>query len=104
MKSIERDPREQESPTFGHYLIVRREVGGLELPHLMWDHREDVLPVFSSRRAAERFLDGRVPGDGWYVREFSNGEMLSLLFAFCERIAWTLPNPMPDRREDGTST
>lgn len=55
--------------------------------------REGVLPVFSSEEAAERFLASRVSGDGWRVRAFSGGEVISLLFAFGESIRWVLPDP-----------
>lgn len=77
-----------------HYLIVRRGVGGIELSRLA--RHEDVLPIFSSRGSARRFLASRVPGDGWRVRGFSGGEMISLLFAFGESIRWVAPNPTED--------
>lgn len=76
-----------------HYLIVRREAARIELPHLALAGREDVLPVFSSEETAERFRASRAPGDGWRVRGFSRGEVVSLLFAFHEHIKWMLPDP-----------
>ncbi len=76
-----------------HYLIARRGAGGIELLRLAL--HEDVLPIFSSRAAAKRFLASRAPGGGWRVRGFSGGELISLLFAFHESIGWTAPNPTP---------
>jgi hypothetical protein len=54
-----------------------------------------VLPVFCAREAARRFIDSGALGEEWYVREFSVGEMISLLFALRERIAWVLLSPLP---------
>lgn len=105
MKSIEREEAGLRNslgrPVSGHYLIVRRDAGGLELPHVALDGREDVLPIFSSEEAAERFRASRVPGDGWRVRGFSSGEVISLLFAFREGIRWMVPDPDPPAREGG---
>ncbi|MBA2692586.1 MAG: hypothetical protein H0U65_08860 [Rubrobacter sp.] len=88
-------------PVSGHYLIVRRDFGGLELPHLSLGGREGVLPIFSSEKAAERFLASRLPGDGWRVRGFSRGEVISLLFAFGEGVRWMAPDPESPAREGG---
>jgi hypothetical protein len=46
-----------------------------------------VLPVFCAREPARRFIDSRDLGEGWYVRGFSVGELISLLFALHERVA-----------------
>lgn len=84
-----------------HYLIVPVGRRGVELPHTLLDSGEEVLPVFCSREAAQRFLKRRL-GDGWCVREFSTGELISLLFALHGRIRRILPNPLPEhpRRSD----
>jgi hypothetical protein len=107
MKSIEREEGDLRNslarPVSGHYLIVRRDFGGLELPRLSLGGREDVLPIFSSEKAAERFLASRIPGDGWRVRGFSRGEVISLLFAFGEGIRWMVPDPGSPAREGGGS-
>lgn len=76
-----------------HYLIARRRAGKIELLRLAL--HEDVLPIFSSREEAKRFLVSRAPGGGWRVRGFSGGELISLLFAFHESIGWMAPNPTP---------
>jgi hypothetical protein len=78
-----------------HYLVVRRELTGFEAPHTFFRCGERVLPVFCAREAARRFIDSRALGEGWYVRGFSVGELISLLFALHERVAWVLFSPLP---------
>ena len=78
-----------------HYLIVRREPTGIEAPHTFFRCGEGVLPVFCAREAARRFVASRDLGEGWHVREFSVGELISLLFALHERVAWVLFSPLP---------
>jgi hypothetical protein len=78
-----------------HYLIARREIRGLEVPHVLLKCGAEVLPVFSSAEAAGRFLSSQFIGEGWYVRQFSTGELVSLLFGLYGRVARILPNPLP---------
>jgi hypothetical protein len=78
-----------------HYLIVRRELTGFEAPHTFFRCGERVLPVFCAREAAKMFIDSRALEEGWYVRGFSVGELISLLFALHDRVAWVLFNPLP---------
>jgi hypothetical protein len=82
-------------PVLVHYLITRRETKGLEVPHVLMGCGEEVLPVFSSAEAARRFLSSQVRGEGWYVRQFSTGELVSLLFGLYGRVGRVLPNPLP---------
>ena len=65
-----------------HYLIVGHSKKGLELPHIFLASGEEVLPVFSSEEAAREFLSLSSLGKGWYVRDFSGGELVSVIFAF----------------------
>ncbi len=81
--------------SLAHYLIVRREPTGFEAPHTFFRCGERVLPVFCAREAARRFIDSSALGEGWYVRGFSVGELISLLFALHERVAWVLFSPLP---------
>jgi hypothetical protein len=84
-------------PSLRHrYLIVRHENRGLELSHLFLNSGEEVLPVFSSVEVASRFLSSVVFGEGWYVREFSAGELVSVLFSLGEGIKQVLLNPLPE--------
>jgi hypothetical protein len=78
-----------------HFLIARREIKGLEVPHGLLIEGEEVLPVFSSAEAARRFLSSQVLGAGWYVRQFSPGELVSLLFGLYGRVGHVLYNPLP---------
>jgi hypothetical protein len=78
-----------------HYLIVRREPTGFEPPHTFFRYGERVLPVFCAREAARRFIASRAPGEGWYARGFSAGELISLLFALHESVAWVMSSPLP---------
>ena len=80
-----------------HYVIARRETTGFELPHTVIHLGKEVLPVFSSAEAARRFLASLALGDRWHVREFSTGELVSLLFILPKRVAWVLPNPPLER-------
>ena len=76
-----------------HYVIARRETTGFEVPHTFFHLGKEVLPVFSSSEAARGFLESLALGDRWHVREFSGGELVSILFILHERVAWVLPNP-----------
>ncbi len=79
-----------------HYLITWRQPTGFEMPHTFFHCGEEVLPVFCSKEAAKRFLLSRGLGDNWHVRGFSVGELISLLFALYEKVAWVLPSPLPE--------
>ena len=57
--------------------------------------------MFCAREAVKRFIDSRVLGGGWYVREFSVGELSSLLFALHERVAWVLFSTLRKREALG---
>jgi hypothetical protein len=78
-----------------HYLIVGHGSKGLELPHIYSDSGEEILPVFSSETAAQEFLSLSSVRKGWYVRGFSGGELVSMLYAFHARIKGVLLDPQP---------
>jgi hypothetical protein len=78
-----------------HYLIVGHGSKGLELPEILSDSGEEVLPVFSSEEAAKEFLWLSSLGKGWYVRGFSGGELVSMLFAFHAGMQGILLDPQP---------
>ena len=85
-------------PTYhslAQYLIVRREPTGFEAPHTFFRCGERVLPVFCAREAARSYIDYCALGEGWYVRGFSVGELISLLFALHDKVAWVLFSPLP---------
>ena len=76
-----------------HYVIACRETTGFEYPHTLFHLGKEVLPVFSSAEAARRFLASLALGDRWHVKEFSTGELVSLLYILPKRVAWVLPDP-----------
>ncbi len=51
--------------------------------------------MFCAREAARRFIASQALAEGWYVRGFSVGELISLLFALHERVAWVVFSPLP---------
>jgi hypothetical protein len=78
-----------------HYLIIGYHSKGLELPDIHSDSGEEILPVFSSEGAAEAYLALSSLGEGWYVRGFSCGELVSVLFAFHAGLKGIVLNPRP---------
>jgi hypothetical protein len=85
----------EEHTLLRHYLIVGHGSKGLELPHIFSDSGEEILPVFSSEEAAQEFLALSSLGEGWYVRGFSGGELVSVIFAFHSRMKGVLLDPHP---------
>jgi hypothetical protein len=85
----------EERTLLQRYLIVGYDSKGLELPHFFLDSGEEVLPVFSSEEAAQDFLSLSPLGEGWYVRGFSGGELVSTLFAFHAGVKDILLDPLP---------
>lgn len=61
--------------------------------------------MFCARRAARRFITSRDLGEGWYARGFRAGELISLMFALHERVAWVSFSPLPGHlpMEDASS-
>ncbi len=78
-----------------YYLIVGYGSKGVELPHILSDAGEEILPVFSTKTAAQVFLSLSVLGEGWDIRGFSGGELVSMLFAFRARMKGVALNPQP---------
>jgi hypothetical protein len=83
----------EEHTPLQHYLIVRYGSKGLELPDIHSDAGDEILPVFSSEEGAQEFLSLSALGNRWYVRGFSGGELVSVLFAFHARINGVLLDP-----------
>jgi hypothetical protein len=86
-------------PALAHYLIVRREALGYVAPHTLFHSATELLPVFCSGEAARRFSTSRGLGDdGWYVRRYSSGELVSLLCALRDKLGGILLDPLPEHR------
>jgi hypothetical protein len=85
----------EERTPLGHYLIVGHGSKGLELPDILSGSGEVILPVFSSKEAAKELLALSSLGERWYVRGFSGGELVSVLFAFHAGMKGVLLDPHP---------
>jgi hypothetical protein len=85
----------EEHTPLQHYLIVGYGSKGLELPDILSDSGEEILPVFSSEEAAQEFLSMSSLEKGWNVRGFSRGELVSMIFAFHTRMKGVLLDPHP---------
>lgn len=93
----------EEHTPLQHYLIVRYSRKGLELPEILSDSGEEILPVFCSEEAAQKFLSSSSLGEGWYVREFSKGELVSTVFTFHTRLKGILLDPQPGALSGGVA-
>jgi len=85
----------EEHTPLQRYLVVGQSSKGLELPDIRSDSGELILPVFSSEEAAWEFLSFSPLGTRWYVRAFSGGELVSVLFAFHTGLRGVLLDPHP---------
>jgi hypothetical protein len=85
----------EEHTLVQRYLIVGYGSKGLELPDILSDSDEEILPVFSSEEAAREFLTLSSLGEEWYVRGFSGGELVSVIFAFHTGMKGVLLDPQP---------
>jgi hypothetical protein len=85
----------EEHKPLQRYLIVGHGSKGLELPGIFSDSGEEILPVFFSEEAAWEFLSLSSLGKRWYVRGFSGGELVSVLFAFHAGMKGVLLDPHP---------
>ena len=85
----------EEHTPLQHYLIVGYGSKGLELPYIPSDPRQEILPVFSSEETAQEFLSSSSLGERWCIRGFSEGELVSVLFAFHAGMKGVLLDPHP---------
>jgi hypothetical protein len=83
------------SPVLLHYAIARRKVNRLELFCVPLKSGVEVLPVFSSRKAAQNFVCSNASEWEWYSRECSPGELVSLLLGPYVDVQWVLLDPLP---------
>jgi hypothetical protein len=85
----------EEHTFLQHYLIVGYGSKGLDLPCILSDPGQQILPVFSSEEAAQEFLTLSSQGKRWCIRGFSRGELVSVLFAFHAGMKGVLLDPPP---------
>jgi hypothetical protein len=72
-------------------MIAKQRCNGLEV----FTIGTNVLPVFSFEEEAQIFLGLGHAADGWQVRETTRGELVSVLYGPCRRIAHISLDPMP---------
>lgn len=82
-----------------HHVVARQGDRGLELLRAPSGGREEVLPVFTAGWTARGYLFAEAPGRGWYVRECSPGELVSLLSGPCAGVGWVALDPKPGHRD-----
>lgn len=89
--------RRAKRPVLLHYVLARHEGTRLELLHVTLKSGKQVLPVFTSRRAAQNILFSKALSRGWYARESYAGDLLSLLCGLYAGTEWVLLDPLPER-------
>ncbi|MDX6381732.1 MAG: hypothetical protein QOI57_2756 [Rubrobacteraceae bacterium] len=82
-------------PVLLRYAIARCEDNNPKLFRVPLKSGEEALPVFSSRRAAQSFVYSNAFGWEWYTKEFSSGELVSLLLGPYLDVEWVLLDPPP---------
>lgn len=75
-------------------LIVEHHNGGMEVLTINPGGGE-TLPVFSFKEEAELFLQFGVSGTGWWVRETTAGELISILYGPCAGVEKVALDPPP---------
>jgi hypothetical protein len=81
-----------------HYVVVSHGDKGLEVLRIHLEGKGEALPVFSAGWAARAYLFAEVPGGGWYVREYTPGELVYLLVGPWAGIEWVALDPRPGPR------
>jgi hypothetical protein len=77
------------------WLIVKDDVGRLDVLTTNLSCGEAALPVFSFEDEARMFLElGALDGD-WRVRVTAAGELISVLFSLCAGVCWVALDPLP---------
>jgi hypothetical protein len=77
------------------WLIVKDDLGRLDVLTTNLASGEAALPVFSFEDEARMFLElGALDGD-WRVRVTAAGELISVLFSLCAGVGWVALDPLP---------
>ncbi len=100
----------EEAPR-SYWLVAKYSWREMQVLALRLDSGEEVLPVFSSGKAAMTFLR-HLPrclsqrqriGYEWYVRESTTGELTSLLFGPCRSVDHVALDLRPETATEGLS-
>lgn len=86
-----------------YWLIVKHEVGGVNVLVIDLPSGEKALAVFSFEEEAELFLHHELSGTGWWVREAMIGELVSVLYGLCASVAKVALDPLPRNVSGGTN-
>ena len=78
------------------WLIVRRDNTRMKVLTISPCCNRETLPVFSFKEEAEMFLRLTMPGKGWYVRETTTGELISVLYGPCAGVERVALDPPPE--------
>ncbi len=100
----------EEAPR-SYWMVAKYRLREMQVLALRLDSGEEVFPVFSSGKAARTFLR-HLPRclsqrqrieDGWYVRESTTGELISLLFGTCRSVDHVALDLRPETATEGLS-
>lgn len=78
------------------WLVTNHENGRMGVYTLRPNDGREVLPVFSFREEAETFLRLGEAETGWWARETTGGELISLLYGPCASVNEVALDPLPD--------
>jgi hypothetical protein len=84
-----------------YWLITTNDNGPLEVLTINLKEQE-TIPIFSFREEAQMFIRFEAC-DGWWVREISAGELVSLLFGPYSCIKMVALDPLPEICDEGMS-
>ena len=110
---IEKVPKQATKPPSGpqrkspdsktRWLIARDNANGHLEPLCVQTGAARVLPVFSFEEEAQMFLHfGGYEGGGWWARESSAGELVSVLCGPCKDVKGVALDPLPEMLKDST--
>ncbi|MCA1717375.1 MAG: hypothetical protein LC781_11270 [Actinobacteria bacterium] len=86
-------------PGYRHWLITKYDKGSLEALTIDLDGQK-AIPLFSFREEAEMFTQFEA-WDGWWVRETSAEELVSLLFGPYSHVEMMALDPLPQICDEG---
>ena len=101
-QTAELTPRRPQGSMGSYWLIAKNKDNWMEVFTLCSDGQREMLPVFSFEEEAEMFLRFRGAEKGWWVRESSGGELISVLYGPCAGVTVVALDPSPEMVIEGT--
>ncbi len=77
------------------WLIAKHENGQMKILTTNPGSERETLPIFSHEEEAEMFLWFGAAGTGWWVRETTVGELVSVLYGPCVGVKKVALDPLP---------